>query len=147
MHIATVAAGSTVDRCCCGCRRPASTSLPGGGAEVLADRVRRAISPHKIPADSGSEVMRSAHAIGMPSTATMMFGSLDTPAERVEHLRRIRDLQDETGGFTAFIPWTFQAGNTDLPRGTCPPPAGTICACSPSAASTSTTCPTSRRRG
>ena len=89
-------------------------SLPGGGAEVLADRVRAEVSPHKISADQWIEVMRTAHGIGMPSTATMMFGSLDTPAERVEHLRRIRDLQDETRGFTAFIPWTFQAGNTEL---------------------------------
>lgn len=92
-------------------------SLPGGGAEVLVDRVRNAISPHKIPAGEWLGVMRQAHAIGMPSTATMMFGSLDTPQDRVEHLRRIRDLQDETGGFTAFIPWTFQAGDTPLARG------------------------------
>jgi cyclic dehypoxanthinyl futalosine synthase len=89
-------------------------SLPGGGAEVLVDRVREAVSPHKIPAATWLEVMRVAHGLGMPGTATMMFGSLDTAAERVEHLRVIRDLQDETGGFTAFIPWTFQAGNTDL---------------------------------
>ncbi len=92
-------------------------SLPGGGAEVLVDRVRSAISPHKIPTDAWLGIMRVAHSLGMPSTATMMFGSLDTPAERVEHLRRIRDLQDETGGFTAFIPWTFQAGNTELEAG------------------------------
>ena len=92
-------------------------SLPGGGAEVLVDRVRQEISPHKIPTDTWLEVMRVAHGLGMSTTATMMFGSLDTPAERVEHLRRIRDLQDETGGFTAFIPWTFQAGNTDLQAG------------------------------
>jgi len=89
-------------------------SLPGGGAEVLVDRVRTALSPRKIPTDTWLEVMRVAHGIGMRSTATMMFGSLETPEERVEHLRRIRDLQDETGGFTAFIPWTFQAGNTEL---------------------------------
>jgi cyclic dehypoxanthinyl futalosine synthase len=89
-------------------------SLPGGGAEVLVDRVRQAVSPHKIPAATWLEVMRIAHGLGMPGTATMMFGSLDTAVERVEHLRVIRDLQDETGGFTAFIPWTFQAGNTDL---------------------------------
>ena len=89
-------------------------SLPGGGAEVLVDRVRSEISPHKIPTDTWLEVMRVAHGLGMRTTATMMFGSLDTPAERIEHLRRIRDLQDETGGFTAFIPWTFQAGNTAL---------------------------------
>lgn len=92
-------------------------SLPGGGAEVLVDRVRSAISPHKIPVATWLEVMRQAHAIGMRTTATMMFGSLDTPQDRVEHLRRIRDLQDETGGFTAFIPWTFQAGNTQLQSG------------------------------
>ena len=95
-------------------------SLPGGGAEVLADRVRTAISPHKIASDTWLEVMRQAHKIGLPTTATMMFASLDTPAERIEHLRRLRDLQDETGGFTAFIPWTFQAGNTDLQAGHVP---------------------------
>jgi cyclic dehypoxanthinyl futalosine synthase len=92
-------------------------SLPGGGAEVLVDRVRREISPHKIPTATWLEVMRQAHALGMKSTATMMFGSVDTPAERVEHLRRIRELQDETGGFTAFIPWTFAAANTALHEG------------------------------
>lgn len=95
-------------------------SLPGGGAEVLVDRVRSAISPHKIPTDTWLEVMRVTHRLGMKSTATMMFGSLDTPAERIEHLRRIREVQDETGGFTAFIPWTFQAGNTDLQAGHLP---------------------------
>lgn len=92
-------------------------SLPGGGAEVLVDRVRSAISPRKIGTEAWLEVMRIAHGLGMNTTATMMFGSLDTPAERIEHLRRIRDLQDETGGFTAFIPWTFQAGNTELAAG------------------------------
>ena len=92
-------------------------SLPGGGAEVLSDRVREQVSPHKISADGWIDVMRTAHGLGLPSTATMMFGSLDTLPERVEHLRRIRDLQDETGGFTAFIPWTFQAGHTELEEG------------------------------
>jgi cyclic dehypoxanthinyl futalosine synthase len=95
-------------------------SLPGGGAEVLVDRVRSAISPHKIPTDVWLDVMRQAHALGMKTTATMMFGSLDAPQDRVEHLRRIRELQDETGGFTAFIPWTFQAGNTRLQAGHTP---------------------------
>ncbi len=95
-------------------------SLPGGGAEVLVDRVRSAISPHKIPTDVWLDVMRQAHALGMKTTATMMFGSLDAPQDRVEHLRRVRDLQDETGGFTAFIPWTFQAGNTQLQAGHTP---------------------------
>jgi len=92
-------------------------SLPGGGAEVLVDRVRGEISPHKIPVATWLAVMREAHALGMRTTATMMFGSIDTPAERVEHLRRIRDLQDETGGFTAFIPWTFAPANTALGEG------------------------------
>jgi len=101
-------------------RRAGLDSLPGGGAEVLVDRVRSAISPHKIPTETWLDVMRQAHAIGMPSTATMMFGSIDVPQDRVEHLRRIRDLQDETGGFTAFIPWTFQAGHTELQAGHSP---------------------------
>jgi cyclic dehypoxanthinyl futalosine synthase len=95
-------------------------SLPGGGAEVLVDRVRSRISPHKIPAGTWLDVMREAHRNGMPTTATMMFGSLDSPEDRIEHLRRLRDLQDETGGFTAFIPWTFQAGNTQLQAGHLP---------------------------
>lgn len=83
-------------------------SLPGGGAEILVDRVRRLISPRKITADRWLEVMRTAHRLGLRSTATMMFGSLETPAERVRHMARIRELQDETGGFTAFIPWSYQ---------------------------------------
>ncbi|MFA4964295.1 MAG: cyclic dehypoxanthinyl futalosine synthase [Thermoleophilia bacterium] len=95
-------------------------SLPGGGAEVLVDRVRKEISPHKISTDTWLDVMRVAHGLGMSTTATMMFGSLDSAAERVEHLRRIRDLQDATGGFRAFIPWTFQAGNTELAAGHVP---------------------------
>jgi len=83
-------------------------SLPGGGAEILVDHVRSEVSPHKISADAWLDVMRLAHRQGMKTTATMMFGSLDTPADRVEHLRRIRELQDETGGFRAFFSWTFQ---------------------------------------
>jgi len=89
-------------------------TIPGGGAEILADRVRNAISPHKCAADEWIEVMRVAHRAGMRTTATMMLGHVESPAERVEHLRRVRDLQDETDGFTAFIPWTFQPANTAL---------------------------------
>jgi len=96
-------------------------SLPGGGAEILVDRVRAEVSPHKIGTAAWLDVMREAHRLGMKTTATMMFGSLDTPAERIEHLRRVRDLQDETGGFTAFIPWTFAATNTALADGHLPP--------------------------
>jgi len=89
-------------------------TIPGGGAEILSDRVRRAISPRKCTAGEWIEVMRAAHRLGMRTTATMMFGHVETVAERVEHLRRLRDLQDETGGFTAFIPWSFQPRNTAL---------------------------------
>ena len=94
-------------------------SLPGGGAEILADRVRRHVSPKKASADEWLDVMRQAHSIGMSTTATMMFGGPETLEERIEHLRRIRDLQDEalndgTLGFRAFIPWSFQPTNTEL---------------------------------
>ena len=91
-------------------------SLPGGGAEILVDRVRRLISPRKCTADEWIACMRTAQTLGMPTTATMVFGHVETAEERVEHLRRLRDLQDETGGFTAFIAWPFQAPNTDLER-------------------------------
>lgn len=90
------------------------SSIPGGGAEILVDRVRRAISPNKCTVDEWLEVMQTAHHLGLRTTATMMFGHLETRADRVEHLLRLRDLQDRTGGFTAFIPWTFQPGGTAL---------------------------------
>jgi len=89
-------------------------SIPGGGAEILSDRVRGAVSPHKCSAGQWIEVMREAHRLGMRTTATMMFGHVERLEDRVEHLGRVRALQDETGGFTAFIPWTFQPGNTRL---------------------------------
>jgi cyclic dehypoxanthinyl futalosine synthase len=89
-------------------------SLPGGGAEILVDEVRMRMAPRKAKTDHWLDVMREAHLLGIKGTATMMFGSLETPADRIEHLRRIRDLQDETGGFRAFIPWSFQEGNTAL---------------------------------
>lgn len=91
-------------------------TIPGGGAEILVDRVRRETSPGKGTADQWLEVMRVWHGMGGRSSATMMFGHVETPAERVEHLDRIRALQDQTGGFTAFIPWTFQPGGTELGR-------------------------------
>jgi len=89
-------------------------SIPGGGAEILSDRVRTEVAPRKATADQWIEVMRQAHNLGMRTTATMMFGHIETMEERLEHLTRIRDLQDETGGFTAFIPWPFQPTNTAL---------------------------------
>jgi cyclic dehypoxanthinyl futalosine synthase len=90
------------------------SSIPGGGAEILVDRVRRQISPNKCSTVQWLEVMRTAHRQGLKTSATMMFGQVETRAERIEHLFRIRDLQDDTGGFTAFIPWTYQPGGTDL---------------------------------
>ena len=89
-------------------------SLPGGGAEILVDKVRQQVAPGKANTEAWLEVMRQAHAQGIPSTATMMFGSVESLEDRVEHLRVIRELQDETGGFRAFIPWSFQPGHTAL---------------------------------
>ncbi|MDH4318788.1 MAG: dehypoxanthine futalosine cyclase [Desulfobulbaceae bacterium] len=89
-------------------------SIPGGGAEILSDRVRQILAPRKCSADRWIEVMESAHNLGMRTTATMMFGHVETMEERLEHLQRLRDLQDRTGGFTAFIPWPFQPDNTAL---------------------------------
>ena len=91
-------------------------SIPGGGAEILDDEVRRRISPEKIGWEQWAAVMREAHRQGLRSSATMMFGSVETPEAIVAHLLRVRALQEETGGFTAFIPWVFQPGNTELSR-------------------------------
>src|SRR5438876_1526309 len=89
-------------------------SIPGGGGEILVDRVRQKISPLKINSDEWLEVMQVAHELGLKSSATMMFGHVETIADRVEHLQRIRDQQDKSGGFTAFICWTFQPQHTAL---------------------------------
>jgi cyclic dehypoxanthinyl futalosine synthase len=89
-------------------------SLPGGGAEILVDRVRSVLTRGKVMTDDWLEVNRVWHELGGRSTATMMFGHVETLAERIEHLERLRQLQDETGGFTAFICWTFQPDHTDM---------------------------------
>ena len=89
-------------------------SLPGGGAEILVDEIRKKISPKKIMTDDWLKVMRAAHSIGMKSTATMVIGFGETLTQRLEHMKKIRDLQDETGGFRAFITWTYQPLNTAL---------------------------------
>lgn len=89
-------------------------SVPGGGAEILVDRVRQRVSPRKAASDEWLEVMDVAHRLGLKSSATMMFGHVETVAERIEHLERIRAQQEKTGGFTAFIGWTYQAENTRL---------------------------------
>ena len=89
-------------------------SIPGGGAEILSDRIRKKISPKKIGKARWLKVMEDAHKLGMKTTATMMFGSIEEPEDIIEHLDAIRRLQNRTGGFTAFIPWSFQPGNTEL---------------------------------
>ena len=98
-------------------------SLPGGGGEILVDRVRQAMTRGKVLTDDWLEVHRQWHALGGKSTATMMFGHIETLAERIEHLDRLRELQDETGGFTAFICWSFQPDNTEMDD---IPPAGSF---------------------
>jgi cyclic dehypoxanthinyl futalosine synthase len=90
-------------------------SIPGGGAEILVDRVRRILNCYnKATADEWLDVMRYAHRAGLRTTATMMYGTVETMEERLEHLFRLRDLQDETGGFTAFIAWSYQPLHTEL---------------------------------
>jgi cyclic dehypoxanthinyl futalosine synthase len=113
VHIARVSSLSvrdTLERL----REAGLDSLPGGGAEILVDHVRDLISPQKISAEIWLEVMEAAHALGMKTTATMMMGSIESLEDRIEHLSRIRKLQDKTKGFRAFIPWTYQPGNTEL---------------------------------
>ena len=89
-------------------------SIPGGGAEILVDRVRKALNCYsKASADEWLGVMREAHTAGLRSTATMMYGTVETEEERIEHMMRLRELQDETGGFTAFITWSYQPEHTE----------------------------------
>jgi len=114
-HIAKVS-DLSIDDVLVRLKRSGLGSLPGGGAEILVDRVRREVSPCKISADRWIDICRRWHRLGGRGSATMMFGHLETLEERVEHLDRLRQLQDETGGFTAFIGWTFQPGNTGLAK-------------------------------
>jgi len=113
VHIARIE-GLTVPECLRALADAGLDSVPGGGAEVLSDAVRSRVSPRKCTKGEWLEVMREAHRIGLRTTATMMFGMGEGPENLVEHLLAIRELQDETGGFTAFIPWTFQPENTAL---------------------------------
>jgi cyclic dehypoxanthinyl futalosine synthase len=89
-------------------------TIPGGGAEILCDDIRQKISPNKCSAGQWLDVMRTAHQLGLKTTATMMFGHIESKHHIIEHLMKIRRLQDETNGFTAFIPWTFQPQNTRI---------------------------------
>jgi cyclic dehypoxanthinyl futalosine synthase len=89
-------------------------SIPGGGAEMLVDRVRKILNCYtKASADEWLGIMREAHHAGLRTTATMMYGTVETYEERIEHLLRLRSLQDETGGFTAFITWSYQPEHTE----------------------------------
>ncbi|MBN2333385.1 MAG: dehypoxanthine futalosine cyclase [Deltaproteobacteria bacterium] len=112
-HISTLS-DLSLEETICRLRDAGLGSIPGGGAEILDDRVRKHISPNKIGWQQWLQVMEVAHRHGLRSTATMMFGSVETAEELVDHLLRVRELQDKTGGFTAFIPWSFQPDNTDL---------------------------------
>jgi cyclic dehypoxanthinyl futalosine synthase len=100
-------------------REAGLNSLPGGGAEILVERVRKLISPNKISSDRWLEVMRTAHEAGFRTTATMVFGHVETLEERILHMVRLRDLQDRTHGFRAFIPWSFVSPRV-FPRGSHP---------------------------
>ena len=125
-------------------------SIPGGGAEILVDRVRDVIAPKKTKSEEWLGVMRDAHRLGISTTATMMYGHVETLEERVEHMRKIRELQDEQHGFRAFISWTFQPHGTRLAprlRSSRCRPRSTICSRRPSRGSTSTTWITSSRAG
>jgi len=99
-------------------------SLPGGGAEILVERVRQKISPQKISSDRWLEVMKTAHEEGFKTTATMVFGHVETKEERIMHLLRLRELQDQTQGFRAFIPWSFVPFATDSTPGVSKKPRG-----------------------
>jgi len=125
VHIARTSS-LTIEQTLARLREAGLDSLPGGGAEILCDEVRSQLSPRKCTADEWTIVMRAAHQLGMPTTATMMFGHIESRADRVRHLLRIRELQDEADGpsassgrplggrFTAFIAWTYQPENTAL---------------------------------
>jgi cyclic dehypoxanthinyl futalosine synthase len=91
-------------------------TMPGGGAEILSDGVRRRVSPKKISADRWIEIMRAAHGVGMKTSATMTYGHVESDTDIIEHLFRLRALQDETGGFYAFIPWSFKPGASPLSK-------------------------------
>jgi cyclic dehypoxanthinyl futalosine synthase len=113
MHMATVS-GVSIEEAVTRIRDAGLDSIAGAGAEMLPERPRRALAPLKESGQRWLEVMETAHRLGIESTATMMMGTGETNAERIEHLRMIRDVQDRTGGFRAFIPWTYQPENNHL---------------------------------
>lgn len=115
IHYLAVKTGKTVAEIIAELKSAGLDSIPGGGAEILVDNVRGKVSPNKCTSDEWLAVMETAHGQGLKTTATMMFGQWETLEERIMHLERIREVQDRTHGFTAFIPWTFQPGNTQMP--------------------------------
>jgi aminodeoxyfutalosine synthase len=106
--------GITIRECLQRLKAAGLQSLPGGGAEILVDDIRRVISPKKTRSKAWLDLMEEAHAIGLKTTATMVYGFGETSAQRVEHLMKVREVQDRTGGFTAFIPWSFSPNKTEL---------------------------------
>lgn len=114
-HIAETA-GMTVEGTLIALREAGLGSLPGGGAEVFSPRVRRELCPEKLPGEEWLNVMRAAHKLGIRSNATMLYGHIETPEEKIDHLVRLRELQGETGGFMAFIPLAFHPRNTAIPH-------------------------------
>ena len=113
LHMATVS-GVSIEEALTRIKAAGLDSIAGAGAEMLPERPRKAIAPLKESGERWLEVMETAHRLGLESTATMMMGTGETNAERIEHLRMIRDVQDRTGGFRAFIPWTYQPENNHL---------------------------------
>lgn len=109
-HLSRLTLAETISRL----RAAGLDTIPGAGGEILVDEVREQIAPHKEKTGEWLDVMRAAHSLGMKTTATMMYGSVERVEHRLEHLMRVRELQDETGGFTAFIPWNYQPGGTAL---------------------------------
>jgi cyclic dehypoxanthinyl futalosine synthase len=105
-----------LERCLGMLRDAGLDTVPGAGGEILVDRVRRILAPGKDMADEWIDFMRACHKLGIRTSSTMMYGSVETLEERVEHLDRLRRLQDETGGFNSFIPWSFQPELTEMPH-------------------------------
>jgi cyclic dehypoxanthinyl futalosine synthase len=116
IHMMSKVAGLSIEEVLQALWDAGQRTMPGGGAEILVERVRKRISPKKPSSQNWLDVMRIAHGIGYRTTATMMYGHAETDEEIVEHLRLLRALQDDTGGFTAFIPWSFKPGNTLLEK-------------------------------
>jgi aminodeoxyfutalosine synthase len=107
-------AGKSIEEILLDLKSVGLSSMPGGGAEIFDAEIRKQIAPHKIPVDVWIKVHRTAHQLGIPTNATMLFGHLESPKHRIEHLLKLRELQDETGGFDCFVPLVFHPQNTQI---------------------------------